>query len=182
MLYFVRHGQSDKNKAGIFRHNHGDDSHLTPAGTLQAQKTADDLAHIKFDAIYSSPILRAIETCKIIAGNMADKIIIDERLVERDYGEFIGKRYKHTADGPPDFDSHAIERYDLDPSINVETLESVEARLYDFIREMNEKYPDKNVLAVTHGSVIRVAETHKTGRPVDGQLAPAIPYCSWIVV
>lgn len=65
-LYFVRHGENLANLTKEFSHKKVDYS-LTPKGVLQAQQTAAYFANRPIDAIYTSPLKRALETAQIIA-------------------------------------------------------------------------------------------------------------------
>ncbi len=64
-IYVVRHGQTEMNnrKALQGRSNYP----LNEAGIAQAQKAAEELKHIAFAKVYTSPLKRAIQTAEIIA-------------------------------------------------------------------------------------------------------------------
>lgn len=91
-LYFVRHGQSEANAAGIVAGS--ENPALTEAGIAQAQKTGVELVNHDIRFIVCSPYLRAQQTAEIIAGEiglgLADINVIDE-LRERYLGEKEGK-------------------------------------------------------------------------------------------
>ena len=64
-LYIIRHGQSMGN-AGYGRENitikEANDPYLTELGISQAQKVGEALSSINFDTVYSSALLRAVQT------------------------------------------------------------------------------------------------------------------------
>lgn len=64
-LYIIRHGQSMGN-AGYGRDNltlkEANDPYLTELGMSQAQDAGEALSGISFDAVYSSALLRAVQT------------------------------------------------------------------------------------------------------------------------
>ena len=64
-LVLVRHGLSSFNAKGLIQ-GRTDDSFLTDEGYEQARKAGKALSKIKFDKIYSSPLVRAAETAKTI--------------------------------------------------------------------------------------------------------------------
>lgn len=71
------------------------DSPLSESGYAQADRLRLSLSNYTFDAIYTSPLLRAINTAQIINGNdNQTPITIDERLKERNYGDFEGVNEK----------------------------------------------------------------------------------------
>lgn len=89
-LYLVRHGQSIGNSE---KRHQGDnyDTDLTPLGYEQAEKLAKRLVDHKFEVIYSSHLKRAIQTANEINKYHNKEIIIQEKLKERDNGDFAGK-------------------------------------------------------------------------------------------
>ena len=86
MICIIRHGKTELNKANVLqgRSNYP----LNNEGIKQAQKAADMLKDIEFDYVYSSPLIRAVQTAEIVAPNR--KIQLDDRLIEMDYGQYEG--------------------------------------------------------------------------------------------
>lgn len=89
-IIFVRHGQSIQNVA--FQKNERYDPNnicLTELGEKQAEITGEYLKTFgKYDVIYSSPLLRVVQTSNIIKNKLGYKndIIIDDRLEEHNLG------------------------------------------------------------------------------------------------
>ena len=81
-FYFFRHG--DRN--GI-----EPEMGLSATGIAQAQKLSAYLADKNIDAVYSSPLHRAIETAKIAINNPDIEIITDDRLIETTFGFWYGE-------------------------------------------------------------------------------------------
>ena len=95
MIYFVRHGSTDWNE-NINEMGKRDpklqgraDIPLNEKGIGQAFQLAESLKDIKFDRVLCSPLTRTRQTCEII-NNGKYPIEIDERLIERDFGEYEG--------------------------------------------------------------------------------------------
>jgi broad specificity phosphatase PhoE len=65
-LYFVRRGESEANIQHVISNRESPFS-LTPLGKGQANALAQNLKDIPITAIYSSPVLRATETAKILS-------------------------------------------------------------------------------------------------------------------
>ena len=86
MIYIIRHGKTELNKANVLqgRSNYP----LNEEGIEQAKKAAEDLREIHFDHVFSSPLTRAVQTAEIICPDI--KPVIDERLIEMDYGPYEG--------------------------------------------------------------------------------------------
>lgn len=78
-VLMVRHGESDSNASKTFTH----DPNLTERGHLQSIRVGKRLAKLKVEAIYSSPLRRAIDTASVIATDHSCPIIKSSTLVER---------------------------------------------------------------------------------------------------
>ena len=61
MIYIVRHGQTEKNKANVLQGR--SDVPLNEAGRQQAEEVRE--AGISFDLVYTSPLIRAVQTAEI---------------------------------------------------------------------------------------------------------------------
>lgn len=85
-ITFIRHGEIESN----LRHAYvgWTDKPLTENGREQAKYVAKRLKNVKFDAIYTSPLIRAKETAKIIADSCHTEVIEEERLKEWNFGIF----------------------------------------------------------------------------------------------
>src|SRR5215510_14026446 len=70
-VWLVRHGDCYD---GVM----GEDPPLSPRGREQARRLADRLSRVRHDAVYSSPLRRALETAQAISQD----IRVDDRLVE----------------------------------------------------------------------------------------------------
>lgn len=147
-IVFIRHGQTDWNIISITQGR--EDIPLNETGINQAKKASRDLANalkktgFKFDRIYTSPLSRASDTAKMISSAIGNvPIVVDERLIERDFGNLSGMYY--------DKNSPTVLRDTDDPS--VETRQSLINRVNSLICEVKE---NENVLFVTHGAITRI--------------------------
>ena len=88
MIYIIRHGQTENNKAKLLQGR--SDIPLNKDGIRQAEAAAKWFCdqQIRIDSVYSSPLIRAVETAKIIAPEAP--LFIEERLIEMDYGPYEG--------------------------------------------------------------------------------------------
>ncbi len=85
-LYLVRHGENPANLTKEFSSRRVDYP-LTAKGVLQAQQTAEHLAGIGIQAVYSSPLRRAVQTAEIIAARAGLPVAVEEGFREIDVGE-----------------------------------------------------------------------------------------------
>src|SRR6476620_3307549 len=89
-LYLVRHGENKANITKEFSYKKIDYS-LTPRGVLQAHQTADYFRDKEVEAVYSSPLKRAIETARIIAEPLGLSVITMENFREVNVGDLEGQ-------------------------------------------------------------------------------------------
>jgi probable phosphoglycerate mutase len=85
-IALVRHGETDWSLTG--RHTSRTDVELTETGRRQAAATGRRLAGQEWSLVLSSPMRRALETCRL--AGLADRVIVDDDLREWDYGEYEG--------------------------------------------------------------------------------------------
>jgi len=161
-LYVVRHGQTDWNVEN--RVQGKADIELNETGKLQANQTAKLLSDTKIDLIISSPLKRAVQTANIICLNRDIPITCDERISERDFGEFEGK-IKEIFDFDIFWDYNDSNIY-----LKAENIRDFFKRVYIFLDDIKLKYPDKNILVVTHGGVSLPINCYFNGIPEDGKL------------
>ena len=69
------------------------DEPLNETGIMQAKKTREMIGDVHFDAVYASPLNRAIMTGSIIGGVDPSEVIIDPRIIEADFGKYEQRKY-----------------------------------------------------------------------------------------
>lgn len=148
-IWITRHGQTNLNKARLMQGL--TDEPLNKTGIMQARKTRALIGDVRFDAVYASPLNRAIMTGSIIGGVNPSDVIIDPRIIEADFGKYEKRKYYLL--GP------AMTLYWALPEIfpappTVETIASLRKRSSDFLRELEQK-DYKNVLVSCHGGIMR---------------------------
>jgi 2,3-bisphosphoglycerate-dependent phosphoglycerate mutase len=89
-VYFTRHGESYANTLGEMSAR-GLKHPLTPMGRQQALALAECLRPSKINRIFSSPILRAIETSVLIANELGIEYEVTDALREYDVGILEGQ-------------------------------------------------------------------------------------------
>ncbi len=87
-IILARHGETQWNVGEIFRGRA--DIELNDTGIKQAELLAEYLSSLRIDAIYSSPLKRALKTAEIIAGYHKLKVEIAPDLIDFDYGKWQG--------------------------------------------------------------------------------------------
>lgn len=164
-IYLLRHGQTAYNADGN-KYCGRTDVNLTDEGLQQAERMRELLQKQEFDAIYSSPLARALNTAQIASGR-PDDVQVEQRLIEIDFGEWEGKR-------PEEFqitDPESWKNWLQDPLLNRagrvgESGAQVLDRLNSFYDELLTKYDGKTVLVVGHNGVNRFFMADRLGMPL----------------
>ncbi len=146
-IILVRHGQTDWNLKNKLQGSTNID--LNETGVLQAKQTAKNLANKNIDVIYSSPLNRTLATTNEINKNRNIKVIKDDRLIERGFGNLEGLEGKKVNFKKYwDFSLNACDE-------NIESMSTFFNRIYNFLNDIFIKYKDtpKTILLVTHNGV-----------------------------
>ena len=152
MLYILRHGKTDWNAA--FKLQGRTDIKLNEEGREMAQNAAMEARDIDFDICFSSPLIRALETARIVLHDRDIPIVCDDRLMEMCFGEYEGiERSFDIPDCPINDLFKDPVNYTADKG--AESFEELFERTGDFL---NEKiYPllkeGKDILIVGHGAM-----------------------------
>ncbi len=150
-LSLVRHGQTDWNL--VKRIQGGTDIPLNRTGRAEAAETGLRLRDREWHAIVSSPLSRAEETARIIAGELGlagPKTI--PALTERQHGEIEGLTFLERRDRFPD----GV------PVPGLESRQDVLDRVLPALGEIAAEHDGKSVLVVSHGGVIGTLLRHAT--------------------
>ena len=89
----MRHGEADNNVKRILVGRYIE-SHLTKYGRWQAEDSAKLLRGLSIDKVYSSPVIRAVETAQIVCNVIGLDYEIDERLYEIELVKLVGMNYE----------------------------------------------------------------------------------------
>lgn len=155
-VYLIRHGETQWNS--IRKLQGQTDIPLNEYGIELAELTAEGLKDIKFDYVFSSPLIRAIQTAEIIKRNDNLKIETDERIKEIHFGECEGVQIPGYAEkGVNPIWEFEFDTENYIPANGGETFADVYARSWDFFENkvlpLEDKY--ENVLIVGHGCMNR---------------------------
>jgi len=138
---------------------------LNEEGRKQAARLAEWLAPVPLEAIYCSPLERALETAEPIAKPHALEVQIRERLGDTRYGELTGQTIEDI------LKTDMWEKFRAYPSRTrfpgAETIYEVQVRVVAELEEILQNHPEGNVAVVAHGDVIRVAVAHYIGLALD---------------
>jgi broad specificity phosphatase PhoE len=147
-LYFVRHGESEANAAGVFAGR--TDSPLTPKGREQAKVVAKALRPVPFDRIVASSLSRTRDTAAEIAAGRGVPVESFADLDEIDLGEAAGKPFDEMR-GLPNYNGDGFTQWP-----GGESLDQVVTRAMRVIDRLVDQSPGKTICIVGHGGVTRI--------------------------
>lgn len=166
--HIMRHGQSENNVSGTLNSHSDKVFHLTELGREEARDSAKHFKG-KFDLIYCSPLTRTRETAGIVAevtGYDPEKIIVDDRLIEIDFGELDGGSglvYGTLFQNREDYFTK-VEK-------GVENRNAIKRRVGAFLEEIERSHSGKSVLIVSHDGPLWMLEGVARGLDIEGTLA-----------
>lgn len=154
-IYFVRHGESQANVLHEIS-NRGLRHGLTPKGREQAVALARRLEDRRIAHIYSSPILRAIETSVILAHRLGVDYEISDALREYDCGILEGRADEEAWQGwQALFDAWTVQRRWEQRIEGGESFNDIRARFEPFVEGLVACYgnSETEVACVAHGGL-----------------------------
>ena len=163
-IYLIRHGETAWN-ADNNRYCGRTDIPLTEKGLKQAEALRQQLAGIKWDGVFSSPLQRAHTTAQIASGTT---VVKDDRLIEADFGLWEGKtKEEFLAEN-----AQLWTNWMNDPANNRaggtgETGAEIVQRVDDFFQSLQKQYSAGNFLVAAHNGVNRLFLSHKLGMPLS---------------
>ena len=158
-LWLVRHGETEWSLSG--KHTSRTDIPLTDQGRQRAEKLRDYLKGTKFDAVFESPMQRARETCAI--AGFGDQAVVDDGLMEWDYGVYEGKTTAEIRKEIPDWSVWK------DEIVGGETVEHVGARADGVIACALAAAPAGGKVALfAHAHILRILAARWIGLEARG--------------
>ncbi|OKP93610.1 histidine phosphatase family protein [Paenibacillus sp. P46E] len=148
LIGLIRHGLTDWNAEGRIQGQ--SDIPLNNEGRRQAEMLGDRLLQettYRWDFCITSSLSRAAETGRIVAAKLGIPMLEpDDRIRERAYGQVEGMT--------------AVQREEKwgkdwnQLSLGQETDDQLQARALAFMEEIAERYPEKNILVISHGGFL----------------------------
>lgn len=163
-IILVRHGENDWVKKqrlagwipGI---------HLNENGRLQAQDAAQRLAGLPIQAVYSSPVLRCVETAVTIAQPHQLNVTELPDVGEVRYGKWEGAKIKKLAKKPAwSAVQHFPSRFQFPQG---EALREVQFRAVQALEALSARHEKDTIAVVSHADVIKLVLAHYLGVHMD---------------
>lgn len=170
-IWLVRHGQTNLNKYKLMQGR--TDEPLNDIGRSQGERARKFVEDIEFEAVYASPLIRAIETASIVSGLPMSDVIIDKRIAEVDFGKYELCKYSKLGVKMSLF--WAFPEIFHEPD-GVESISSMISRSQAFLKEI-EKKDYENVLIASHGGILRAMNGYLLDRRNGLRWRPKMHNC-----
>lgn len=143
-IVLVRHGETEWSRT--LKHTGRTDIPLTDEGRAEARLVGDALAGRRFGRVLSSPLRRALDTCRLALPGIEPEI--RPELAEWDYGDYEGITTAEIRETVPDW---TVWRYG---AAGGESVAAVGERVDPLVAELREAQQD--VAVFSHGHLLRV--------------------------
>lgn len=156
-LYLVRHGATDANEQRPYvLQGSGIDSPLSAAGREQVAAAGRLLSNLVVNHVYSSPLVRAMETAETIANHHGRPVHPVERLVECDVGQWEGMDWDSIMQEYAQEYRAFMEDPVENPYVGGESYGDVLNRAEPVIEELLQRHVGESIVIVAHNVVNRV--------------------------
>lgn len=161
----IRHGETKWNREG--RLMGITDIPLTATGVKQAKMVAKHLKSYPFAVIFSSPLIRTLQTARQIHRFHKDiPFIVHVDLKERNFGIAEGLAYEKANALHPELVYSETWKYLHFRPENGESLYEVQQRARHFLSTTLPRYEGKQIAVVSHGTFLRILAYTILGIPL----------------
>ena len=152
-LYVIRHGESENNVNNCW--TGWQNVNLTKKGISEAEKVGETIARVKFDKIYTSDLIRCVQTAQVALPRQ--KYHRRDNLREINIGSLSGLKFE---DGAKLFGKALQENIkNLDyTDYSGENIKQIDKRVMSFLKEVTEDFKEnmcENLAVFTHVGIIR---------------------------
>lgn len=163
-LFLIRHAENEYTVSGKLA-GWIPEVHLNEAGKVQAEILSDYFKSVDIHHIYSSPLVRALETARPIAAAHDIRVVRCNSIAEVRYGKWQGKSLKVLRR------QKLWDQIQRKPSIcsfpDGESIMSVQNRAVEVVKEISDRHTNECVLLVSHADVIKMILAYYLGLALD---------------
>ena len=160
-LFLIRHGQSAGNAEGRFGGHSA--TPLSELGQEQARLTAKALAKESIGAIYSSDLLRAVQTAEPLAKMLGLEIVTSQALRERNVGVLEGLTFDESKEAHPE-DYYALVNRNIHHVITEgESYRHLLNRISTELRDILQQHRGQRIAIFTHTGALCFMTLHLLG-------------------
>jgi broad specificity phosphatase PhoE len=155
-VYLLRHGATEANRAVPYRlQGSGIDLPLDALGNEQARRAAEALAALGLEAVYASPLLRAMETARWVARAHGLGLVAVAELAEADVGRWEGLTWEQARERDPEWHDRFHANPGAVPYPGGESFLDVGRRVSPAIAGLAAAHPGARIAVVGHNVVNR---------------------------
>lgn len=163
-LFLIRHGENEWVETGKLA-GRTPEVHLNEKGHQQSAGLVERLANQPITAIYSSPLVRCVETAQPLSERLGVPIHEEPGLLEVDYGDWRGGELKELSKKP---EWQLVQMY---PSgfrfPGGETLREVQSRVVGTLERIRSQHAGEAIALFAHGDILRTTLAWYLGAPLD---------------
>lgn len=167
-ITLIRHGETDWNAEGRLQ------GHLqiplNRRGRAQAEALAAHLQGTRFGAVYSSDLLRALQTAWTIVRPSGQEVRADQRLREWDLGVLVGLSRAQAEREQPHAARIRCEHLVNEPIPGGESLRQRFERVTGVVGEIAARHQGECVLVVSHGGPLGDCYRRAVGKGIEERM------------
>jgi probable phosphoglycerate mutase len=154
LISTIRHGLTELNRSQ--RTGGRTDAPLIEEGRRQAQEACATFAGTPFDVAYSSSLVRALETARIVANIEPPRLLIDDLCTERSFGQMEGLTRAQIVEKLPQVVYKPIGHvhYSMNPP-GGESFDELHARAQQFVEKILAQHRGQRVLVFSHQNFLQ---------------------------
>lgn len=138
---------------------------LNEKGQLQAQRLADRFKNVTLNAIYSSPLDRALQTAEPIARAVKLEVRKSEAANEINFGDWTGQTFESLSSDRRWRHFNNYRSMTMIPG--GESFLEVQNRIVKELETLAEQHGKARIAIVSHADVIRAAVAYFAATPID---------------
>ena len=167
-LYLIRHGATENNLSHPpLLQGSGANPELSAKGLAQAERTAAQLSQTSIQAVYSSPLKRAVQTGTPIARTHALTCRAVPELIEVNVGSWQDRHWSEIEKSEPEAYQNFIRDPETHPYAGGESFGDVAYRVIPIFQQLVESHPGETIVVIGHNVVNRVFLAHVAHIPLS---------------
>jgi broad specificity phosphatase PhoE len=167
-IYLIRHGATALNLSVPYRlQGRRSDPPLDEKGREQAKRAGEALISVRLDAVYSSPLQRAMETARLVGAPQGIVPIPVENLIEAEIGRWEGLTWDEARARDPEDYMRFHARPGTSHYPEGESFAEVAARVTPVLLSLAVGHAGAKIAVVAHNIVNRAVLAGPLGLPID---------------
>ena len=167
-IIFIRHGETDFNRARLYFGHLDPDLNKTGVEQLRKTKILFEKREKMPDVVFSSDLKRCSQSMEILEIDEEIEKILTEDLREINFGIFEGKTYEEIKSEYPEKVEKMINDWRNFKADKGESINEMMLRVAEKMNEIINQYRNKKILVVAHAGVIQALTSYYLFGNLDG--------------